>query len=285
MKKQWDAGLRKKVLTVAMHKGKRLFRGVEERRLIAALNGATYLRSEARAKLMCFRLSHDAWLGIHLGMTGKLRVEPPDFAPALHDHLVLRQKARSLVFSDPRMFGRVHFHQGRETPEWWAKLPPAVTSPEFTLDLVQAFLRRRQRLAVKAALLMQTAFPGVGNWMADEILWRARINPRVLCGKLSAKKIEALWQEAREVCQVALETVGIDFSDPPADWFYHQRWSPRRCLPTRRSPAPDRNHRRPHHPLVPALPKVSAAAALFSHRDGQEMSLSNSRGLPLFLAL
>ena len=58
---------------------------------------------------------------------------------------------------------------------------------------------------------MQTAFPGVGNWMADEILLRARINPRVLCGKLSAKQIEALWKEAREVCQVALETVGVDF--------------------------------------------------------------------------
>jgi formamidopyrimidine-DNA glycosylase len=61
--------------------------------------------------------------------------------------------------------------------------------------------------------------------MADEILWRARIDPRALCGKLPAKKIEALWKEAREVCRISLETVGVDFSDPPADWFYHQRWS------------------------------------------------------------
>ena len=78
-RKQWDAGLRKKVVSVALHKGKQLFRGVDEKRLAAALQGATYLRSEARAKLMCFRFSRDAWLGIHLGMTGELRVEPPDF--------------------------------------------------------------------------------------------------------------------------------------------------------------------------------------------------------------
>ena len=224
-RKQWDAGLRKKVTAVALHKGKRLFRGVDEKRLAAALKGAIYLHSEARAKLMCFRFSGGAWLGIHLGMTGKLRVEAADFAPGKHDHLVLRQKARALVFSDPRMFGRVHFSKGRDVPEWWAKLPPAVTSPEFTLELVTAFLKRRARLAVKAALLVQTAFPGVGNWMADEILWRARIDPRILCGKLSEKRIAALWHEAREVCAISLATVGVDFSDPPADWFYHQRWS------------------------------------------------------------
>jgi len=224
-RKQWDAGLRKKVVSVALHKGKQLFRGVDEKRLAAALQGATYLRSEARAKLMCFRFSRDAWLGIHLGMTGELRVEPPDFAPGKHDHLVLQQTARALVFNDPRMFGRVHFHQGPDMPAWWAKLPPAVTSPEFTLDLVAAFFQRRKRLAVKAALLVQTAFPGVGNWMADEILWRARIDPRVLCGKLSAKQIEALWKETREVCRISLETVAVDLSDPPADWFFHQRWT------------------------------------------------------------
>ena len=44
-------------------------------------------------------------------------------------------------------------------------------------------------------------------------------------GFLSAKRIEALWKEAREGCQVALEAVGVDFSDPPSNWFYHQRWT------------------------------------------------------------
>ncbi|MEI9895778.1 MAG: DNA-formamidopyrimidine glycosylase family protein [Chthoniobacter sp.] len=190
-RKEWDAGLRKKITGVELHTGKRIFRGLQEKRLATALKGATYLGSEAKAKLMCFRFSRGVWLGIHLGMTGKLRVEPARFIPDKHDHLVLRQQGRALVFSDPRQFGRVHFHEGRDVPGWWAKLPPAVTSPEFTLDLVSAFLQRRARLAVKAALLVQTAFPGVGNWMADEILWQARIDPRVLCGKLSPKQIAA----------------------------------------------------------------------------------------------
>jgi formamidopyrimidine-DNA glycosylase len=230
-RKQWDAGLRRKVTRVALHAGKRLFRGANEKRLKAALTGATLSGSEARAKLMCFRFSGNAWLGIHLGMTGKLRVESPDFTPGKHDHLVLFQKTHALVFSDPRMFGRVHFTEGREVPEWWASLPPAVTSPEFTLERVQDFMKRRARLAVKAALLVQTMFPGVGNWMADEILWRAKIDPRTLCGKLIAKQIEAVWRESREVCTIALATVAIDFSDPPEDWLFHQRWSDKGVCP------------------------------------------------------
>ncbi|HEX8311657.1 MAG TPA: DNA-formamidopyrimidine glycosylase family protein [Chthoniobacteraceae bacterium] len=225
-RKQWDCGLRQKVKHVAVHAEKRLFRGTEIAAFAAAAPGATLLGSEARAKQMLFRFSKELWLGVHLGMTGKLRVEPSDFVPEKHDHLAIFQARQTLVLSDARMFGRVLFYTGAEPPEWWTALPPAVASPEFTLEVMRAFLRRRARLAVKAALLVQSAFPGVGNWMADEILWRARIDPRRLCASLSKPRIEALWREAREVCAVAMSTVAIDFSDPPADWLYHARWSP-----------------------------------------------------------
>ncbi len=224
-RRQWDAGLRRTIERVALHGEKRLFRGGDPKRLAELIPGAKLLGSEARAKQMLFRFSKDLWLGVHLGMTGKLRSEPPDFGPGRHDHLVLFQKRQALVFTDPRMFGRVQFYEGRAVPPWWAKLPPAVTSPEFTVEVVRGFLQRRARLAVKAALLVQSAFPGVGNWMADEILWRARINPRAPCGRLTKARAEALWREAREVCRVAMETVAVDFSDPPPGWFYHERWS------------------------------------------------------------
>lgn len=230
-RKVWDPGLRKQITKVALHAGKRLFRGSNEKRLKAALTGAKLLGSEARAKLMCFHFSGDAWLGIHLGMTGKLSVEAADFKPGKHDHLVLFQNKQALVFHDPRMFGRVHFSEGQEPPKWWASLPPAVTSEDFTLERVQAFLKRRARLAVKAALLVQTMFPGVGNWMADEILWRAKIEPHTLCGKLTAAQARKLWHESREVCRISLETVGVDFSDPPEDWLFHQRWTDKGICP------------------------------------------------------
>jgi formamidopyrimidine-DNA glycosylase len=223
-RKRWDAGLRRKVRAVELHVEKRIFRGTDTKLLASTLIGATLLESEAHAKQMLFRFSHRAWLGVHLGMTGRLHAEASSFRPDRHDHLVLFQKDRALVLTDARQFGRVLFHLGEEAPEWWTRLPPAVTSPEFTPERMAGFLRRRPRLAVKAALLLQSAFPGVGNWMADEILWRARIDPRRLCGTLRSKQTDALWREARRVCADSLATVGVDFSDPPRGWLFHQRW-------------------------------------------------------------
>jgi formamidopyrimidine-DNA glycosylase len=220
----WDAGLRQPITAVALHAGKRLFRGEDTARLVELVTGARLAGSEAMAKQMLFRFSGGAWLGVHLGMTGELRIEAADFEPGKHEHLVLFQRKQALVFRDPRMFGRVRFHEGKTAPDWWTALPPPVTSDEFTLDLVQAFFARRARLAVKAALLQQERFPGVGNWMADEILWRARVDPRVLCGALKPAAVSKVWKETREVSATALATVGVDFSDPPEGWFFHVRW-------------------------------------------------------------
>lgn len=229
-RKQWDAALGARITTVAAHADKRIFRGINVPALRRALTGATFRSSEARAKQILFRFSRgrspalSTWLGVHLGMSGRLRAEPRNFRPGKHDHLVLTTPRTALVLQDARMFGRVRFAIAAEPPVWWSGLPPAVASPEFTFSRLRAFLQRRPRLAVKTALLVQTIFPGVGNWMADEILWRARIRPGTMCGRLGKTRAEALWKAAREVCEQALATVGVDFSDPPAGWLYHVRW-------------------------------------------------------------
>ena len=233
-RKQWDAGVGQRVTRVHFHAGKRAVRDLSAKS-VAALKGTTLLGSEARAKQMLFRFGRGgkatAWLGVHLGMTGKLHVVPARWTPDRHDHFALRQSGRWLAFTDPRMFGRVRLYLGPDVPEWWAKLPPDVLSEEFTVERVQGFLKRRGRTAVKAVLLMQDLFPGVGNWMADEILWRAGIDPRTRSAKLSTDRVKALWRESREVCRIALATVGVDLSDPPEDWLFHARWSAKGVCP------------------------------------------------------
>jgi formamidopyrimidine-DNA glycosylase len=223
-RKLLNAGMRQIVKRVHLHAGKRATRGIDEKEFVRALTKAKLLESWAHAKQMLFRFSGDVWIGIHLGMTGRLSVESSDFTPGRHDHLVLYQTKQALVYHDPRMFGRVRFHQGA-MPDWWTSLPPAIDSKEFTKNVIRDFFRRRARLAVKAALLIQERFPGVGNWMADEILWRARILPKRLCGKMTAAEVRTVWKETRAVCAEALATVGVDFSDPPKGWLFHVRWS------------------------------------------------------------
>jgi formamidopyrimidine-DNA glycosylase len=157
-------------------------------------------------------------------MTGELRVEPPGHSTGKHDHLVLRQRRQSLVFNDPRQFGRVRFHAGDTTPPWRANLPAPILSNQFTPDAMERFLRRHGRMALKAVLLRQDGFPGVGNWMADEILWRSRLLPARLAGKVTAAEAKKLFREVRFVCREALRTVSADFGYPPAAWLFHRRW-------------------------------------------------------------
>src|SRR5436309_405141 len=116
-RKQWNGGLRQKILSVHLNAKKRIFRGVNIKWLQKTLTGATLLESKAHGKQMLFRFSKNGWLGIHLGMTGKLRAAAAlydrrskkmrrsqtaatEFIPAKHDHLVLFQKNQALIFSD-----------------------------------------------------------------------------------------------------------------------------------------------------------------------------------------
>ncbi|HEY0457273.1 MAG TPA: DNA-formamidopyrimidine glycosylase family protein [Verrucomicrobiae bacterium] len=235
-RKQWDAGFGKKVTKILLHGEKRIFRGTDIKGMERLLPGAMLLESKASGKQMVFRFSKNLWLGLHLGMTGMLRVEAPGFVPQKHDHLVLCQKERTLVFKDMRQFGRVRFHQGKDAPEWWSQIPAALTSNEFTQGQMTDFLQRHGKLPVKAALLLQSGFPGVGNWMADEILWRAKIAPQLRSSKISGQRAQALWKSIRFVCRQAIRHVGPKFDDPPKDWLFHQRWSKAGRCPNHRVP-------------------------------------------------
>jgi len=235
-RKQWNAGVDSPIVDVRLHARNRIFRGENVRELRDRLVGQKLLSSHARGKRMLFRFSDDNWLGIHLGMTGKIHVAPANYRPAKRDHLLLIQNGRSLVFSDYRQFGRVRFHHGRDEPDWWKSDAPQIVSPGFDQKFVDKFMDRHGKAPVKAALLMQNGFPGIGNWMADEILWRAKVLPSKRIHKLTARERAAIFRATKWVVCRSLETLGRDFSDPPRNWLIHQKWKRDGICPIHRAP-------------------------------------------------
>ena len=232
-RKRWDRAARgQRVVDALGHHQKKLLRELDFQKFRRALIGRRLESSEARAKQMLFRFGSDFWLGIHLGMSGELSVAPPDHAPGRHDHLVLVMEKHALVFNDPRMFGSVDFHVGREPPEWWSRIAPAILSKQFTVAVVAAFLQRRARSPIKAVLLMQERFPGIGNWMADEILWRTAIHPALPAGTLTPAQVRTLWRECRRVARQALDAIAGKGNTLPKDlnvgiprtWLFKHRW-------------------------------------------------------------
>jgi formamidopyrimidine-DNA glycosylase len=223
-RKQWGKGLNKKVLAAELNADKKIFRGTDAPALREALRGAKLIGSEAHGKQMLFRFSKGGWLGIHLGMTGKLRVGAAGAARLKHDHLVLRQEGQSLILSDPRQFGRVLFHHGKAAPDWWRDRPVEILSAQFTLKMTGQFLLRHGRAPIKAVLLLQSGFPGIGNWMADEILWQAKIHPRRPAGGMRPEEVRRLFVKTKHICRVALRIVGGHDGDLPETWLFGRRW-------------------------------------------------------------
>ncbi len=176
-RKQWSPGRGHDIIDLTLHPRKYVFRGTNSGALRENLVGHKLLRSTRRGKQMLFKFSGGNWLGIHLGMTGKTRLESADFRPGKYDHLVLYQRERALVFTDPRQLGRVRFNHGNKEPNWWRGDAPEINSREFDQKFVDQFLDRHVRAPIKAVLLMQNGFPGIGNWMADEILWHGKVLP------------------------------------------------------------------------------------------------------------
>src|SRR5271166_5661669 len=89
-RKRWhQAAAGRRITAVQLHPAAKIFRSTNPGAIRRALTGAKWISSETRAKQMLFRFSGGTWLGIHLGMSGELRVEPSGYAPKKHDHLVL----------------------------------------------------------------------------------------------------------------------------------------------------------------------------------------------------
>jgi formamidopyrimidine-DNA glycosylase len=223
----WDAGRGAKVLEVILRNRKsRVFRDTDLPELVCGITDQPLFDSEAAGKQMVFRFGKRGqfWLGLHLGMTGELRVEPPKHPFLKYDHLILRQSKRSLVFADTRQFGRVLFAETDSVPAWWAKLPPSILSKQFARSAVAEFCYRRKGSRLKGLLLMQERFPGIGNWMADEILWRARMNPQRRVGSLRPAELTTLYRITRGVCAKAMEIISQDRSLPDT-WLINHRWT------------------------------------------------------------
>jgi formamidopyrimidine-DNA glycosylase len=157
-------------------------------------------------------------------MSGELAVRGADHQPERHEHLILFTRRVALVLRDPRMFGRVALHGSGGLPDWWAALPVEILADGFTADYLAGRLASRRSQGVKALLLDQEVFPGIGNWMADEVLWRSGFHPGRPVSSLSVAEAGQLRRAARRVCRAALRVIGTDWGDPPRSWLFPHRW-------------------------------------------------------------
>jgi formamidopyrimidine-DNA glycosylase len=168
---------------------------------------------------------------LHLGMSGMLRVLPPDIAPGAHDHVDILLDAakgkpgRVLRFTDPRRFGCLLWQPHGTTHELLLGLGPEPLTDAFHGDLLWQRSRGR-KAAVKLFLMDNAIVVGVGNIYASEALFAAGIDPRKPAGSLSRVRYERLAAEVKRILAWAIERGGTtlrDFLNPDGEPGYFFR--------------------------------------------------------------
>jgi formamidopyrimidine-DNA glycosylase len=220
----WKPGINKQIIKVYLNNSSRVFRDCDTELLAQGIVAEILKQSSTHGKQMLFQFSGDRWLGLHLGMTGSLSMGPSSYQPVKHDALVLYQSKASLIFKDPRQFGKIRLHLGKTSPSWWDDLPPSILSKEFKKQTVLKALSKHAKRPVKALLLDQRYFQGMGNWMADEVLWRTGIHPASRCGQIDETAANDLFTKILFVAKGAMKSVGENGGDPPKGWLFHARW-------------------------------------------------------------
>jgi formamidopyrimidine-DNA glycosylase len=172
---------------------------------------------ERRAKyLLLHTLAGSALL--HLGMSGVLRVLPPDAPLGKHDHVDIAleraaaQGPRVLRFTDPRRFGCLLWQAPGETHALLAKLGPEPLTDAFDGDLLWHTSRGRTA-AVKLFLMDSAVVVGVGNIYASEALFAAGIDPRRAAGAVSRARYARLATEVKRILAWAIERGGTTLRD------------------------------------------------------------------------
>jgi formamidopyrimidine-DNA glycosylase len=209
-------------------------------RVRRALLGRRVRAIGRHGKHLWLELDRRPWLAMHFGMTGGFHTplgaavtlvsdgksrRLPGWPPRFTKLRLVFDDDGELVMADARRLGRIRLRDDprREPPisllgfDALLELPP----PARFAELLAA-----RGAPIKAVLLDQTFAAGVGNWVADEVLYQARIDPRRRASVLAPPEARRLRTALRRVIATA---VGVDSDGDrfPRGWLFHRRWGRR----------------------------------------------------------
>lgn len=203
-----------------------------------AIVGRTVNEVGRKGKYWWLELDGDIWLYGHLGMAGwvrelgqpTIRLKEHGEAPLDDDTgrprflklMLVSDEGRRIAMTDGRRLARVWLAGPADTDKKIRELgPDALTALPETSDLAKYLSTRKA--PIKATLMDQTWISGLGNWLADEVLFHSGIAPARTGASLSAGEIEKLRANILKILEIAVEA-GADEHKYPTDWLFHSRW-------------------------------------------------------------
>jgi formamidopyrimidine-DNA glycosylase len=196
--------------------------------LAERLTGARVTGFRRRAKYILMRLDSGWSVLFHLGMSGRMLVEPVGRNDiTLHEHVELETDDGWRVgFIDPRRFGSVDLIETtrEDLHRLLAGLGPEPLDDAFSVAVLNAALTGK-RTPIKAALLDQKIVAGLGNIYVSEALFRARISPQRLALSVPGTRAKRLVPAIKQTLTEAIAAGGSslrDYVQPDGELGYFQ---------------------------------------------------------------
>lgn len=213
----------RRLVEVAAREDPIVFAGTSARRVAAWLRGRHVVAARRKGKHNWLELDRRPWPAFHFGMSGGLHLyRRLDDRPRYWKLELVTDEGRRVAMTDVRRFGRIRLLRdpASEPPISLLGFDPLEGLP-MAADL-HAVLARRQA-PLKAVLLDQGVFAGVGNWIADEVLYQAALSPHRPAASLALGEVSRLRQKLHAIVRRAVAVHGNSDRFPPT-WLFHHRW-------------------------------------------------------------
>lgn len=159
-------------------------------------------------------------LVIHFGMTGRPNYYKEKDDRPKYGHIVLTfENGFHFAFENKRKFGWWDLIDSIEAYKKDKKLSDDARN--LSLENFKNSLSNR-KTAIKAVIMDQSVAAGIGNWMADDILYQSKIHPATKVQKLSDEQIETIFKAMKHVIEVAIEHEA-HYDDFPEEFLIHFR--------------------------------------------------------------
>lgn len=177
------------------------------------MTGSTVTRITRRAKYALIHTDRGDAVILHLGMSGRVRVDPD--TPEKHDHVLwATDDGHILVLNDARRFGSLDIEREERLGQHplFAHLGPEPLGNAFHAEGLAEKLAGKIT-PIKLALLDQRVVAGLGNIYVCEALFGAGIDPLTPAGEIAPDRLEKLVAEIRAVLLRAIEAGGSSLRD------------------------------------------------------------------------
>jgi formamidopyrimidine-DNA glycosylase len=192
-----------------------VLREVDARQLRRQVLGTVIARSWRRAKLIVIDLSSGDRIVVQPRFTGALLIDAGNLADVERRYSTIEfvlDGSRSLHYRDIRRLGTVSLMDERRFAKYSGALGLEPLDAAFTIERLSAILRA-SRQPVKRVLMDQRRLVGVGNIYANEVLWRAGLDPSRPAASLSAADTARLHADLRDLLIAAVTARGTSFRD------------------------------------------------------------------------